>query len=387
MLANILAVLLVLGSFTFYMVAFFYPEVNRRNDWLWSALGLFYAIVLWFSASQITGVVLLGQLAAVSLLLGLGWQTLTVRREKTPVYQQTPVVITPEVVSGWAKNKLNQLRIAPPEAVPVQLEKRTLKEFSTDRPDPRRRPVYEYEFVEDGILTQRSLLPATEAQAIAQSIDDSEATEELNDTDPPAAVAEVLLVETPELETSEPEASEPETPALETPPLESLDLNEPDFNKKASELEIPDYDGLQPAAVSQAEPVEDIDEVDGVDDWGDEVQTQTTDRQTTDRQTADRQTAQKPAGKSKPSFLTMPLVLVGWVKDVVSSFTQPKPSKPVIDIPRRDPSIRITQAQAQTTDSVDNQARNRSDSWPEEILEERPEEQPEEWPEDSNWDD
>ena len=203
MLANFLAVLLGLGSFTFYMAAFFYPEVHRRTDALWSGLGLLYAAVLWFCASQITGIVLLGQLAAVVLLLGLGWQALTVRRQKTPVYQQTPIVITPEVVGGWAKNTLNQLRIAPPEPVPVRLEKRSLSKFSYSqlgtRLDPRRRTVYEYEFVEDGILEQSPLKPLLDDQELALELSPEvdTATNDLDYTAPPSAEAEVLSVEVP----------------------------------------------------------------------------------------------------------------------------------------------------------------------------------------------
>ena len=107
------------------MAAFFYPEVHRRSDIVWSGLGLLYAATLWFGSGQMTGIVLLGQMIAIALVLALGWQTLSIRREKTPVYQQTPVVITPEVVGNWAKNQINQLRIAPPDPVPVKLEKTT----------------------------------------------------------------------------------------------------------------------------------------------------------------------------------------------------------------------------------------------------------------------
>ncbi|MEO1402044.1 MAG: Ycf66 family protein [Cyanobacteria bacterium J06635_1] len=94
MLANLLAIVVGLGSFTFYMAAFFVPEVHRKSDFLWSGIGLFYALVLWFCAGQMTGAVLLGQTAAVSLVLWLGWQTLLMRRTTTPSAQQTPVRIS-----------------------------------------------------------------------------------------------------------------------------------------------------------------------------------------------------------------------------------------------------------------------------------------------------
>jgi hypothetical protein len=89
MLAYILAIVIGLGSFSLYMSAFFLPEVYRKYDFVWSGVGMFYALVLWVCAGRITGGVLLGQLASVSLLGWFGWQTLQLRRELTPPDQQT----------------------------------------------------------------------------------------------------------------------------------------------------------------------------------------------------------------------------------------------------------------------------------------------------------
>jgi len=89
MLAYVLALAVGLGSFALYMAAFFFPEVHRKNDFVWSGLGLFYALVLWVCAGRITGGLLLGQVASVALL---GWsisQTLQLRRQITPAQQQT----------------------------------------------------------------------------------------------------------------------------------------------------------------------------------------------------------------------------------------------------------------------------------------------------------
>ncbi|MDF0555437.1 Ycf66 family protein [Kamptonema sp. UHCC 0994] len=91
MLAYILALAVGLGSCAVYMAAFFFPEVHRKSDFLWSGVGLFYALILWVCAGRITGAVLLGQIASVALLGWFGWQTLTLRRELTPVAQQTPI--------------------------------------------------------------------------------------------------------------------------------------------------------------------------------------------------------------------------------------------------------------------------------------------------------
>jgi hypothetical protein len=89
MLAYILALTVGLGSFALYMAAFFFPELHRKNDFIWSGVGLFYALVLWVYGSRVTGGLLLGHAASVALL---GWsisQTLQLRRQLTPEAQQT----------------------------------------------------------------------------------------------------------------------------------------------------------------------------------------------------------------------------------------------------------------------------------------------------------
>lgn len=95
MLAYILAIAIALGSLAFYLAAFFLPEVHRKEDFYWSGLGLFYALILWVCAGRITGAVLLGQMASVSLLCWLGWQTLSLRQALTAPEAQTQ--ISPEV--------------------------------------------------------------------------------------------------------------------------------------------------------------------------------------------------------------------------------------------------------------------------------------------------
>jgi hypothetical protein len=97
MLAYVLALAVGLGSLAVYMAAFFFPEIHRKSDFVWSGLGLFYALVLWVCAGRITGGVLLGQVAGVALL---GWsvtQALQLRREITPRQQQTELPSASEV--------------------------------------------------------------------------------------------------------------------------------------------------------------------------------------------------------------------------------------------------------------------------------------------------
>lgn len=91
MLAYILAIAVGLASFGLYMAAFFFPEVHRKSDFVWSGVGLFYGLILWACAGRITGAVLLGQVAGVSLLVWFGWEALTLRRTATPVTEKTPI--------------------------------------------------------------------------------------------------------------------------------------------------------------------------------------------------------------------------------------------------------------------------------------------------------
>lgn len=110
MLAYILALAVGLGSLGIYLAAFFFPEVHRKNDFIWSGVGLFYALVLWVCAGKITGGLLLGQLAGVALL---GWsvtQTLQLRRQLTPVQQQTELPSAVEVKST-VQDKISNLSL------------------------------------------------------------------------------------------------------------------------------------------------------------------------------------------------------------------------------------------------------------------------------------
>ncbi|WP_052055642.1 Ycf66 family protein [Myxosarcina sp. GI1] len=80
MLAYALAIAVGLSSSILFLTAFLMPDVHRRDDFFWSAIGAIYALVLWFCATRITGAVLLGQSAAVALLVSYQWQTLKLRK-------------------------------------------------------------------------------------------------------------------------------------------------------------------------------------------------------------------------------------------------------------------------------------------------------------------
>lgn len=91
MLAYVLAFAVAIGSLAIYLAAFFFPEIHRKNDFILSGVGLFYALILWVFSPRITGGLLLGHVASVALLWWFGWQTLSLRRQLTPQTEQTPV--------------------------------------------------------------------------------------------------------------------------------------------------------------------------------------------------------------------------------------------------------------------------------------------------------
>jgi len=91
MLAHLLAIVVGLGSVALYLAAFFFPEVHRKHDFFWSGVGCFYALILWVDANQLSATELLGHSAAIALVARFGWQTLALRRKRTPRDLQTPL--------------------------------------------------------------------------------------------------------------------------------------------------------------------------------------------------------------------------------------------------------------------------------------------------------
>jgi Ycf66 protein N-terminus len=93
MLAYFLSVLVGTSSVGIYVAAFLFPEIYRKYDFIWSGLGLFYALVLWLEARQLTGGLLIGQTASVVLLLWFGWQAMILRRQLSAT--NTPIASPP----------------------------------------------------------------------------------------------------------------------------------------------------------------------------------------------------------------------------------------------------------------------------------------------------
>ena len=110
MLAYLLALVIGFGSLAIYLSAFFFPEIHRKNDFIWSGVGLFYALVLWIFAPRITGGLLLGHVASVALLVWFGWQTLSLRRQLAPAGQQTPLP-SPELIKISFQSQMSKFSV------------------------------------------------------------------------------------------------------------------------------------------------------------------------------------------------------------------------------------------------------------------------------------
>jgi len=308
MLAYLLAITIAIGSFSFYMAAFFVPEIHRRQDFFWSGLGLFYAVVLWFCAGRITGAVLLGQTASVVLLGWLGWHTLELRRELTPESVRTPVAW--DDLQHWmqtARQKLTEYAqpgsfLSGIQAVwtdagnaIANLKNRTAgprgREPSSDVPPLKRSPAYEFE------------TEAGEGESV------------------PSEFATVPMRSQPQVETPIPKSSEstakpePTAPSPEKPP--------------ASAKATP-----SPAARTTAKPTA-------------HQETANPDTQPTATPVAKQRPVRSAAAPTQSPPLTpkvpaRPNPVTGlalWVSDVVKGFRKPKPPRSVIEIPPRPPSI------------------------------------------------
>ncbi|GCA70773.1 hypothetical protein MiYa_02308 [Microcystis aeruginosa NIES-2519] len=130
MLPYILAVVVGLSSLYLLTTAFIAPDRHRQDDFLWSAVGLFYALVLWLCAGRITGTILLGQAAAAILFIAFAWQTLKLRQAL--FYPDKPVKLF--TIVGWLGNRLGKVTPsqspktkAKPEKVAAKV-KETVKE-------------------------------------------------------------------------------------------------------------------------------------------------------------------------------------------------------------------------------------------------------------------
>jgi len=195
---HVLAIAVWLGSISLYGAAFFFPEVHRRHDFFWSGVGAFYGLVLWFSAVQTSPTELLGHLASVVLLGWLGWQTLSLRRKRTPLDLQTPLTQDswPTFGRQLKQSALNLLQSTPVGRWLPKVEEGRLPgapAIATSEIRASSLKDVDYEFVDE-------LAPAVSAKTVV--------------AEPVAAPGEVASVPPP----TSPKPSRPVAPAVPKPP-------------------------------------------------------------------------------------------------------------------------------------------------------------------------
>jgi len=201
MLPYILAVVVGLSSLYLLTTAFIAPDRHRQDDFLWSAVGLFYALVLWLCAGRITGAILLGQAAAAILFIAFAWQTLKLRQAL--FYPDKPVKLF--TIVGWLGNRLGKVTPsqspktkAKPEKVAAKV-KETVKETVV--------PVAEKAAAIGETITESVTEIGEKAEEIiddGETFDDFDfdlATEEINPTENPPEIPPTEPVTTVEVET------------------------------------------------------------------------------------------------------------------------------------------------------------------------------------------
>lgn len=230
MLAYFLALAVGLGSCSIYMAAFFFPEVHRKNDFAWSGVGLFYALILWACAGRITGALLLGQMAAVALLGWFAWETLSLRRQVAPIAQQTPI----------------------PQSVNLPTAGIPFAGFFGKKPEPAAKKP---KFV-------RSPKPKTEVSPVAETVDKSAIAPELPiadsiepTTDPIAlwSIANPVAENPVESAASNESAIDPKVSEIATTPTVEPTEAQPELKQELDDDD--DFDQMWRAAAQQSQSV------------------------------------------------------------------------------------------------------------------------------------
>ncbi|MBW4668117.1 MAG: hypothetical protein KME60_12010 [Cyanomargarita calcarea GSE-NOS-MK-12-04C] len=224
MLAYVLALAVGLGSLAIYLSAFFFPEIHRKNDFIWSGVGFFYALVLWVFARRISGGLLLGHVASVTLL---GWsvsQTLLLRRQLTPLAQQTPIpsAETASNVSLLERGYRLQKGLGNAfNGVKNKFQQKPKQQAATTTPIPKDTPVVE--IVDRRISSSESAVEATPTNTVLQT--DTVIVEAPEDF-PITEIVEAEKVDTA-IEETQPPMGSVEVPNAEATPTTPLPEEKP----------------------------------------------------------------------------------------------------------------------------------------------------------------
>lgn len=181
MLAYILAIAVGLASFILFLAAFFRPKLHRQDDFLWSGIGLFYALFLWLCAQQLRGAVLLGQVAGTFLLLIFGWQTLKLRW--AIAHPESIAEVENFSLLAWCQNRLGSLFRKKQPVIPVSkpaaetVATPSVEEVTQTTPEPPKEKISEAEEVSEPATSEPE--PETVIQETITTAPIDENTEEI----------------------------------------------------------------------------------------------------------------------------------------------------------------------------------------------------------------
>ncbi len=205
MLVYLLAIASGSGSLALFLTAFFVPEIHRKGDFLWSGIGLFYALVLWVLASQINGGLLLGETAGVAVLLWAILQVLQTRWKSVPIEQRSApsVELVNKIEKVFSEEALQKLQ-AQTTAIAAKFDRsKTSKTSKPEVPAPEA-PVPEViPEVSSEIIPKVTLEVSSET--IPETIPETTAKVPAPEPNPP------------ELNSPEPNLPEPNSPESNSP--------------------------------------------------------------------------------------------------------------------------------------------------------------------------
>jgi hypothetical protein len=110
MLHSLLAWTMGLGSLGLFASGFFLPEIRRKNDLIWSGIGLFYALVMTVDSGRLRGGMILEELASVILIVWFALQILKQRRRSVPPEKLTPLPNSMETWTTFLKEGWGRLQ-------------------------------------------------------------------------------------------------------------------------------------------------------------------------------------------------------------------------------------------------------------------------------------
>ena len=269
MLSYALAIAIAISSLVLFSTAFFMSDLHRQDDFLWSGVGLFYALVLWYCAKNITGAVLLGQAAATILLVSYNWQTLKLRKaianpEKAGEINNFSVLGS---VTGLLKRKKSQAKSTAPSKSET---KPTLTEQEIAIPEITSQESTSEEVVDTkDIPTTSAEIPVNDAKAIADKQSTEQSTEETVTDSDVKPVAEMAEAVTPPIKDNidSQVSKDQETRSQKPLPSETSEIVSPTENQSdlPKESEITPENSAKNSPDNQSKPTSNLDSLETVE--------------------------------------------------------------------------------------------------------------------------